>query len=343
MADKEFKAIKVEKGPQGWGGPLTIKPSAEKDKIVAVTGGEIPKVAHRIAEMTGGTAVEGFRTPPPEEEIAAVVIDCGGTARAGVYPRKRIPTINLQPVGQAGPLSQFIKEDIYVSGVRERNISPADEAETEEAETEEDRGEVTEETTRESPFDMRGGGEATPFGGGGITGFIAGIGRVAGNVVGVLFQSGRHAVDQVIRNVLPFIVFVSMLIGIINYTGLGNLIASVLTPLGSNLIGLLALSLIVGLPFLSPVLGPGAVIAQVVGVFVGAEIGAGNIPPQYALPALFAYNTQVGCDFIPVGLSLGEAEPKTVEIGVPAVLFSRMITGPIAVLVGFVFSLGLYQ
>ena len=343
MADKEFKAIKVEKGPQGWGGPLTIKPSAEKDKIVAVTGGEIPKVAHRIAEMTGGTAVEGFRTPPPEEEIAAVVIDCGGTARAGVYPRKRIPTINLQPVGQAGPLSQFIKEDIYVSGVRERNISPADETETEEAETEEDRGEVTEETTRESPFDMGGGGEATPFGGGGITGFIAGIGRVAGNVVGVLFQSGRHAVDQVIRNVLPFIVFVSMLIGIINYTGLGNLIASVLTPLGSNLIGLLALSLIVGLPFLSPVLGPGAVIAQVVGVFVGAEIGAGNIPPQYALPALFAYNTQVGCDFIPVGLSLGEAEPKTVEIGVPAVLFSRMITGPIAVLVGFVFSLGLYQ
>jgi PTS system glucitol/sorbitol-specific IIC component len=343
MADKEFKAIKVEKGPQGWGGPLTIKPSAEKDKIVAVTGGEIPKVAHRIAEMTGGTAVEGFRTPPPEEEIAAVVIDCGGTARAGVYPRKRIPTINLQPVGQAGPLSQFIKEDIYVSGVRERNISPADETETEEAETEEARGEVTEETTRESPFDMRGGGEATPFGGGGITGFIAGIGRVAGNVVGVLFQSGRHAVDQVIRNVLPFIVFVSMLIGIINYTGLGNLIASVLTPLGSNLIGLLALSLIVGLPFLSPVLGPGAVIAQVVGVFVGAEIGAGNIPPQYALPALFAYNTQVGCDFIPVGLSLGEAEPKTVEIGVPAVLFSRMITGPIAVLVGFVFSLGLYQ
>ena len=143
MADKEFKAVKVEKGSQGWGGPLTIKPTAEKDKIVAVTGGEIPQVAHRIAEMTGGTAVEGFRTPPPEEEIAAVVIDCGGTARAGVYPRKRIPTINLQPVGQAGPLSQFIKEDIYVSGVRERNISPADETETQ------DTGEDTAEETRD--------------------------------------------------------------------------------------------------------------------------------------------------------------------------------------------------
>jgi glucitol/sorbitol PTS system EIIB component len=338
MADKEFKAVKVEKGSQGWGGPLTIEPTAEKDKIVAVTGGEIPQVAHKIAEMTGGTAVEGFRTPPPEEEIAAVVIDCGGTARAGVYPRKGIPTINLQPVGQAGPLSQFIKEDVYVSGVRESNISPADGTQIEDT-----QDEGTEEATQESPFDMRGGGEATPLGGGGITGFIAGIGRVAGNIIGVLFQSGRQAVDQVIRNVLPFMVFVSMLIGVINYTGLGNLIASVLSPLGGSLIGLLALSVIVGLPFLSPVLGPGAVIAQVVGVFVGAEIGAGNIPPQYALPALFAYNTQVGCDFIPVGLSLGEAEPKTVEIGVPAVLFSRQITGPIGVLVGFLFSIGLYQ
>jgi sorbitol-specific phosphotransferase system component IIBC len=50
----------------------------------------------------------------------------------------------------------------------------------------------------------------------------------------------------------------------------------------------------------------------------------------------------VGCDFIPVGLALGEAEPETVEVGVPAVLFSRMITGPLAVVIGYVFSIGLY-
>lgn len=356
MADKEFRAVKVEKGPQGWGGPLTIQPTEEKDKIVAVTGGEIPKVAHKIAEMTGATAVEGFRTPPPEEEIAAVVIDCGGTARLGVYPRKGIPTINLTPVGQAGPLAQFVQEDIYVSGVRENTISPADESKSAQ-----ETGEQAEEEAVEapggdapqtaaaasgdgaqSPFDM-GGEQESPFSGGGITGFIAGIGRVAGKVVGVLFQSGRQAIDQVIRNVLPFIAFVTMLIGIINYTGLGSLLANVLAPLAGTLPGLLLLSVIVGLPFLSPVLGPGAVIAQVTGVLIGAQIGDGNIPPSFALPALFAYNVQVGCDFVPVGLSLGEANPETVEVGVPAVLFSRQITGPIAVVIAWLFSFGLYQ
>jgi PTS system glucitol/sorbitol-specific IIC component len=343
MQEKSFRAVRIERGAQGWGGPLVIQPTAEKDKIVAVTGGNIPEVARRIAELTGAEVVDGFRTPPLESEIAAVVVDCGGTARAGVYPRKRIPTINLTPVGQAGPLAQFIKEDIYVSGVGPDNISLADEGETA--------------TGQESDGDRSG--MASPFGGasgpgagaaaaaqqdlgGGFTGFIARFGRGMGGVVGILFQSGRQAIDTVIRNVLPFMAFVTMLIGIITATGLGDLIANTLAPLANNLVGLLILSVIVGLPFLSPVLGPGAVIAQVIGVLIGDQIGRGAIDPQYALPALFAYNVQVGCDFVPVGLALGEAKPKTVEIGVPAVLFSRQITGPIAVIIGWLFSFGLY-
>ena len=351
MADKDFRAVKVERGPQGWGGPLVIEPTAEKDKIVAVTGGGIPDVAQKIADLTGATVVDGFKRPPLESEIAAVIVDCGGTARAGVYPRKRIPTINLLPVGQAGPLAQFITEDIYVSGVREKNVSLADgladgsesAAMMAPSATEAPGGDGPETAAQESPFVRPGGAQPGAGGaGGGITGFIARIGRVMGGVVGVLFQSGRQSIDQVIRNILPFIAFVTLLIGVINYTGLGNLIAGVLTPLAGSLPGLLVLSLIVGLPFLSPVLGPGAVIAQVIGVLIGTQIANGNIAPAFALPALFAYDTQVGCDFVPVGLALGEAKPQTVEIGVPAVLFSRQITGPIAVLVGWVFSFGLY-
>jgi len=77
-------------------------------------------------------------------------------------------------------------------------------------------------------------------------------------------------------------------------------------------------------------------------VLIGQQIGAGNIAPHFALPALFAYDTQVGCDFVPVGLALGEAKPETIQVGVPAVLISRQVMGPISVLIGWVFSFGLY-
>jgi glucitol/sorbitol PTS system EIIB component len=171
---------------------------------------------------------------------------------------------------------------------------------------------------------------------------LVSLGKGVGRVVGTLYQAGRDAIDQVIKNVLPFIAFIAFLIGLITDTGIGNWIAERLTGLADNIIGLLVLSIIISIPFLSPLLGPGAVIAQVIGVLIGTQIGEGNIPASLALPALWAINPQVGCDFIPVGLALGEAEPETVEIGVPAVLFSRMITGPLAVLIGWAFSIGLY-
>jgi PTS system glucitol/sorbitol-specific IIC component len=189
--------------------------------------------------------------------------------------------------------------------------------------------------------------DTRPGGGGGALGgvnrLIVNIGKSVGGVVGILYQSGRDTIDTIIRNILPVMAFIAMLIGIINKSGLGDALAHLVAPLAGSLPGLLAVSIFCAIPILSPILGPGAVIAQVVGVLLGTHIGRGDIPPQYALPALFAIDPQVGCDFIPVGLALGEAEPHTVEIGVPAVLTSRLITGPLAVVIAYFASFGMYS
>lgn len=327
MSDK-FKAVRIARGSNGWGGPLIIKLTPQRDKIVAVTGGGIPPLAKKLAEMTGGIAVDGFRSPPVEGEIAAVIIDCGGTARCGVYPRKRIPTINLTPVGQSGPLAKFITEDIYVSDVKPECLSFDDGAAS--------TVDISLENSQPEENEAAKSGGDEDIASGGLINMVTSMGRLMGKTVGVFFNAGRRTIDQVIRNVLPFMAFVTMLIGLILYTGIGDLLAAPMGPLANNIAGLVVISLICSLPFLSPVLGPGAVIAQVIGMaIIGPQIANGTISPAMALPALFAYDSQVGCDFIPVGLALGEAKPKTIEIGVPAVLLSRQIMGPVAVLIAW--------
>ncbi|MDR1388409.1 MAG: PTS glucitol/sorbitol transporter subunit IIB [Treponema sp.] len=318
-----YKAIKISAGRGGWGGPLVIQPTEEKNMIVSVTGGGIDPLTKKIAEMTGAEAADGFTRGVAENKIAVVIIDCGGTARCGVYPKKRIPTINLMQTGPSGPLAKFITGDIYVSGVKEGDLSYADGSE-----------QVTVATSSVS--------ETSSSDSGSQQGIFVRLGKGVGVFVGKFFQAGRETIDMVIRHILPFMAFISVIIGIVNGTGLGSVIAKGVAPLAGSLPGMLVLSVICAIPFVSPIIGPGAVIAQIVGVLVGEQIAAGAIKPSMALPALFAIDAQVGCDFVPVGLALGEAEPDTVSAGVPAVLFSRLITGPIAVVIAYLFSFGLY-
>ena len=328
-----YKAVKVSKGSSGWGGPLVIQPTEKRNKIVSVTGGGIDPLTKRIAELTGATAVDGFSTGVPDDEFACVVIDCGGTARCGVYPKKQIPTINITSVGQSGPLAKFITEDIYVSGVKPETIQLADGSEAPIA---------TEKTIQKEKQKKEESKNKKSDKGDKKESIIVRLGKGVGGVVGKFFQAGRDTIDMVIRNILPFMAFVAMLIGIIQGTGLGDWIANTISPLANTLPGLLVICIICAIPIISPMIGPGAVIAQVVGVLIGQQIGVGAINPSLALPALFAIDAQVGCDFVPVGLSLGEAEPETIDAGVPAVLFERLITGPVAVLIAYAFSIGLY-
>ncbi|MFC3419189.1 PTS glucitol/sorbitol transporter subunit IIB [Salinicoccus hispanicus] len=335
-----YRTVRISKGSGGWGGPLTITPSDDKPYVASVTGGGIHPLAQHIADETGATAVDAFSTKVDYDEMACVVIDCGGTARCGIYPKNDVMTINIHGTGPSGPLMQFIKEHNFVSGVKNHNIEVLD-GESRAEEKLPDAPIAGKKTAQELKTEARQK-VAQNYKEPKKANFIEKIGRVMGGVVSVFYQAGRETIDQVIKNILPFMAFVSMLIGIITFTGIGDVIANLVTPLAGNIGGLLILSIIISLPVLSPVLGPGAVIAQVVGVLIGVEIGKGNIPPEMALPALFAINPQVGADFVPVGLTLGEAEPETIEVGVPAVLFSRVITGPVAVLIAFALSFTIY-
>lgn len=331
-----YQSIKVVKGNGGYGGPLVITPTAEKHKFIYITGGgEKPAIVDRIAELTGMEPVNGFKTSIPDEEIALAIIDCGGTLRCGIYPKKGIPTINIVPTGKSGPLAQYINETIYVSAVGVNQITLSDEtnqplktAVTQPEGTREFKYDTTKKITEQKAEQQS---------------MIAKIGMGAGKVVATFNQSARDGVQTMIHTVIPFMAFVSLLIGIIQGSGIGTAFAKIMTPLAGNIFGLVMIGFICSLPFLSPLLGPGAVISQVIGTLIGVEIGKGNIPPQLALPALFAINTQNACDFIPVGLGLEEAEAETVEVGVPAVLYSRFLNGVPRVLVAWLASFGLYK
>ncbi|WP_311406447.1 PTS glucitol/sorbitol transporter subunit IIB [Liquorilactobacillus uvarum] len=329
-----WRSVKIERGTGGWGGPLVITPTEQKHKFIYVTGGNKPDIVDKIAELTGMEAVDGFKTSIPDDETALAVIDCGGTLRCGIYPKKGIFTVNVLPTGKSGPLAKFITPELYVSNVGVNQIKLAEDVQ----ENKPMDNANTEKVSQDSKYDS----QKT------ITqqmehkGFIAKIGIGAGKVVATFNQAAKDSVQTVINTIIPFMAFVALLIGIIQGSGIGKLFAKLMTPLAGNVWGLMIMGFICSLPFLSPLLGPGAVIGQVIGTLIGVEIGKGNIAPQYALPALFAINTQNSCDFIPVGLGLEEAESKTVEVGVPSVLYSRFLNGVPRVFVAWLASFGLY-
>lgn len=119
---KKYRKVKIKAGRGGWGGPLIIEPKPGKDLIYSVTGGGIHPLAAKIAELTGGRPFDGFKSKANFDEIAVAVIDCGGTARVGVYPMKKVLTVDIYATRPSGPLMRYITADLFVSGVKESDV-----------------------------------------------------------------------------------------------------------------------------------------------------------------------------------------------------------------------------
>ena len=354
-----FRSVFVRAGRNGWGQGLLLTPTNEHHKVISMTGGGIHPVAQRIADLSGAVAIDGFRSHVADDEVLAAVINCGGTARIGVYPRKRIPTVDVFPGEPGGPLAQFITEEFFVSAVGVNDISLQDEqaagsgvAATSEAASGTRAGANAGAGSPAHPrpdIAAEGGPAAGPLPAPPRaatpatvpSGFFVKFGTSIGYIINTFLAAGRQSINLTLNTVLPFMAYVSVLLGFVIYTGVATAIGNLLAPLSSNPFGLIAIGAVVALPFLSPILGAGAAVAQVVGVLMGTQIATGALPVQYALPTLFAIDGQVGCDFIPVGLGLGEAKAETVEVGTPAVLFSRVITSPLAVVIAWLASFGL--
>jgi PTS system glucitol/sorbitol-specific IIC component len=339
----KYNTVKINKGSSGWGKYLIVTPTDEKNLVISMTGGGIHPLAQKIADLSGGTAIDAFKNPPANNDaVFCAVVDCGGTLRTGLYPKLGVPTVNILDGGPAGVYAEYCTEDMYVSGTKEKDIVLAD-GETAKAAAPKQESSPASLKKEASPASSKA--EDKPKKKGlfeAMTRFMEVLGRFIGKVVGSFFNGGRQAVNMLVTNILPFIIFLSFIQGLMTSTGLGTMIANGLSVFTGSVIGLIIFALIIGIPVLSPLLGPGAAVQSVLGTLIGTQIAAGAIPVTLALPALFAISIVDACDFIPVAAALGEAEADTARIAVPAMLFSRFVTAPIAVLIGVVAGIGLY-
>ena len=351
-----YRSIKIVSGDGGYGGPLTITPTPEKHTVIYLTGGgREPEPLAKILALSGMDAVNMSSESCPEEKVALAIIDCGGTLRCGIYPKKRIPTVNIMATGKSGPLAQYITEDIYVSAVTSAEVFPAEESSAGDNRAAGDKDIALKEAGPMAAENREAGDKSTAaaedFSAAAHNNSTHAASRfnlllepvvAVSRIISVFQQSAREAVRTCLEMILPFMGFAALFIGICRGSGITQFLAGLMKPMGGSVSGLLALGIICSIPGLSAVLGAGATAAQIFAAVIGDLIATGSIAPYLALPALFAINCQCACDFIPVGLGMTEAKPGTTQVGIAAVTISRFMTSWIRILIAIVFSVGLY-
>lgn len=184
-----MKKLTVTKGKGGWGGPLTVYETDTKKVVASITGGGIHPLAAKIAELLDVPAVDGFNNKVEPETIIIAVVDCGGTLRCGVYPKMGVPTIDIHPISPSGPLASYMKEDNFVSGVKEDNLSLMEDDKEIEFEKNEETESKPEQIIEEEDHDS----------GNKFLNVIASVGKVIDKFVNVFYQAGRDSIDIIIK------------------------------------------------------------------------------------------------------------------------------------------------
>lgn len=206
-----MNTVLIPPGPGGYSKGLWL-PTGSGKKVLSLTGREIHPVAIEIGALTESEVVNGFADIPPDNDILCVVINCAGSLRCGLYPQKGIPTINVLPTWRAGPLAHFISEENYVSGVTIEQLVLVDTAEAPDCQPESVPAPEPVITTAPPP----------PRGAEKLVRMVEQTGTAVGHVIALLFAASREAVDVSLRNVIPFMAFVSLLIALVQETALGG-------------------------------------------------------------------------------------------------------------------------
>jgi len=147
----------------------------------------------------------------------------------------------------------------------------------------------------------------------------------------------------VVKIIFPPLVTGALIFTALNGSGLVRAMIDDLSPVTGFVPAALLLLVISLIPVISPLVGPGIIIAVLAVILTGEQIAAGAVTPLMALPAFCAIDVLIGGKIIPRAFAMGETEPETIDAGVPMVFFTRLITIPAAVAVAYLFSFILFQ
>ncbi|MCL1812775.1 MAG: hypothetical protein FWG29_04560 [Treponema sp.] len=161
--------------------------------------------------------------------------------------------------------------------------------------------------------------------------------RAAQFTLDLLSRLGRKMLP-VLKIMAPSVMLGFAVFILLFWTGLGDIIGRELAFLTGPIPALLIIFAVCFIPAVSPMLGPGLLIAIAAAVLAGEQIAGGMAKPVVALAAMLALDAQLGGSFIPPNHVLGENEPETISAGVPGIVFTRLLTVPAAVLISCLLS-----